>query len=136
MFNSVDLGLLLLRVGIGLNMAIFSGWGKLTGGKEMLRMVGGSMPSFGIESMPLIWGCLAAFAEFFCSLLLILGLSFRLAALMLAFTMLVAVSVHLKMPEGQPFAGWHGASHALGYLAVYIALFVSGPGKHVLRSGK
>src|SRR5437667_463303 len=100
--NNTDRGLLLLRIGIGLNMAIFSGWGKITGGEEMLRQVGSSMPSLGLSFAPLVWGCLAAFAEFFCSILLILGLNFRLATFMLAFTMLVAVSVHLRMPAGQP----------------------------------
>ena len=135
MLNNTDRGLLLLRIGIGLNMAILSGWGKITGGQDMLRQVGGSMPSFGLSFMPLIWGCLAAFAEFFCSILLILGLTFRLATFMLGFTMMVAVWVHLHMPAG-PYAGWQGASHALIYLTVYLALFVSGPGKYVLKGFK
>ncbi len=82
--------------------------------------------------MPLVWGFLAAFAEFGCSLLLALGLQFRLALFLLGFTMAVAVSVHLGMPDGSPMGGWKGASHALDYLVVYAALFFTGPGRHVL----
>jgi putative oxidoreductase len=133
MFYSTDIGLLILRVGIGLNMALFSGWGKVSGGPDMLRQVGGTMPSFGLAWMPLVWGCLAAFAEFGCSILLALGLYTRVAAFMLAFTMAVAVSVHLRMPIESGHAGWQGASGALVYLWAYLALFVSGPGKHVLK---
>ena len=67
---------------------------------------------------------------------MVLGVYFRLAAFMLAFTMLVAVSAHLRMPADSPMAGWHGASHAMAYLSVYVALLVSGPGKHVLTLKK
>ena len=134
--NSTDLGLLILRVGIGLNMALLGGWGMLSGGEGMLRQVGSSMPGFGLDFMPLVWGGLAAFAEFGCSILLALGIYFRLAAFMLAFTMIVAISVHLRMPPDSPMAGWHGASAAIANLVVFLALLASGPGKHVLTLKK
>ena len=136
MSDRTDLGILILRIGIGLNMMVMSGWGKVTGGEAMLRMVGGSLPSFGWSEMPLVWGCLAAFAEFFCSGFLILGVFFRFSLLMLGFTMSVAVSVHLGMPAGSEHAGWHGASSALTYLAVYLPLLITGPGKHVITLKK
>lgn len=127
-----DLGLLLLRLGIGLSMAIFHGWGKISGGSEAWGRVGGSMSKFGLDFAPEFWGFLAAFAEFGASLLLVLGLFFRPAAAMLAFTMFVAATVHITGPEGEASSGWKAGSHALELLAVYVALLLTGPGRHTV----
>jgi putative oxidoreductase len=127
-----DLGLLVVRVGVGLSMAIFHGWGKISGGTPMWERVGGSMAHLGIDFLPVMWGFLAAFSEFGCSILLVLGFLFRPAAAMLAFTMLVAVITHLNMPPDSPSAGWNGASHALELGSVYLMLLLAGPGKLAL----
>jgi putative oxidoreductase len=127
-----DLGLLVLRVIVGISMAVHHGWGKMTGGMEAWERVGGGMASFGITFAPAMWGFLASFAEFGGSLLLVLGVLFRPAAAMLAFTMLVAMAVHLGMPADNPNSGWSGASHAMELLAVYVALLLTGPGRFAL----
>ena len=134
--NNTNFALLILRVGVGLNLMILSGWMKISGGPAFWHMVGGAMPSFGLSFMPFVWGFLAAFAEFFGSLLVILGLWFRCALFLTAFTMVVAVSAHLRMSPEMPMAGWHGAGHALVFLTVFVALFFSGPGKYVLKFKK
>ncbi len=125
-----NLGLLILRLGIGLSMLIFHGYGKLTGGPDVWRMVGGGMGNLGLSFAPVFWGFLAMGAEFAGSILLILGVLFRPAALMLAFTMFVAVIAHLNMPAANPNAGWSGAAHALELLCVYVGLYLTGPGKY------
>jgi putative oxidoreductase len=131
-----DVGLLLIRLGIGCSMLVFHGWGKLTGGTELWTMVGGNMSNLGITFAPAFWGFMAAFAEAVCSALLILGLFFRPAAALLAFTMLVAITRHLNIPEGEPGAGWKGASHALELFSVYVGLVAAGAGRYtVLRRG-
>ncbi|NLC69768.1 MAG: DoxX family protein [Desulfuromonadaceae bacterium] len=122
-------GLLLLRVGIGGSMIFFHGYAKLTGGPEVWEQVGASMGIFGIHTMPMLWGALAAMAEFFGSLLLIFGILFRPAALGLAGTMVVAVFHHLHLPADHAAAGWAGASHALELACVYTALLLTGPGR-------
>lgn len=127
-----DLGLLLLRLGVGLSMALFHGWGKITGGPETWARVGSSMSKFGLEFAPAFWGFLAAFSEFGASLLLVVGLFFRPAAAMLAFTMFVAATVHITGPEGEPSTGWKAGSHALELLAVYVALLLTGPGRYTV----
>ncbi len=132
MGTNIDLGLFILRVGIGLNMLLLHGWAKLMAGTEKWAQLGGSMPSFGVSILPTVWGFLAAFAESIGSILLISGLFFRPATFMLAFTMAVAAKVHLGMPADQPFGGWQGAGSALTYLTIYAALLVSGPGKYAL----
>lgn len=125
-----DLGLLLIRVGIGLSLMIFHGFGKIKGGPELWIKIGGSMQNLGIDFAPVFWGFMAAFSEFFGSLFLILGILFRPAAFLLAITMIVAAIRHLNLPAGAEGAGWNGASHALELLAVYVALFLTGPGKY------
>jgi putative oxidoreductase len=125
-----DLGLLLLRLGIGLSMLGFHGFGKISGGPELWRAVGAGMENLGIGFAPVLWGFLAAFAEFFASILLVLGVLFRPAAAMLAFTMFVAMLHHVNLPADSPGAGWSGASHALEMLIVYVTLFLTGPGRY------
>jgi len=131
---SVDGGLLLLRVGFGLSMAGLHGYGKLIGGPERWEGLGSQMQNFGIDFVPVFWGFMAMSAEFFGSILLILGLFFRPAALMLAATMIVAAMRHLSLPEGAEGAGIKGAAHALEFLAVYLTLFFTGPGKYSLSN--
>jgi len=129
-----DAGVFVLRVGIGLTMLLLHGYGKITGGSETWAMLGSNMSHLGISFAPKFWGFMAAFAEFFGSLFLVLGIFFRPAAAILAFTMIVAMSRHLSLPAGEPGAGWNGASHALELCLVYVALFLTGPGRFSLRS--
>jgi putative oxidoreductase len=127
---NLDLGLLIVRVGIGLSMLILHGWGKLMGGPDLWEKLGGQMRNLGIDFLPVMWGFMAMFAEVFGSALLILGLFFRPAALLLISTMIVAALRHLNLPAGADGAGWKGASHALELLAVYLCLLFTGPGRY------
>lgn len=127
---SKDAGLLIIRITIGLSMMIFHGYSKIISGTEGWSKTGQKMNLLGIDFLPVFWGFMASFAEFFCSLLIIVGLLFRPATVLLAFTMFVAVLVHLNLPPDNPASGWKGASHALELLAVYIGLFFTGPGKY------
>ena len=125
-----NLGLLVIRLGIGLVMLIAHGYGKLTGGPESWEMVGAGMGNLGLSFAPVFWGLLAAAAEFAGSILIILGVLFRPAVLTLAFTMFVAVLFHLNLPTVNPASGWSGASHAIELLCVYVGLYLTGPGKY------
>jgi putative oxidoreductase len=123
-----DLGLLIVRLGVGLSVLLFHGWGKITGGPELWTKLGGAMGNLGIHFLPVMWGFLAAFAESACSLFLVLGVVARPAAAILAFNMFVAMIHHLTLGSGEPAAGWNGASHALELFSVYVGLFLAGPG--------
>lgn len=127
-----DLGLLIARVGTGLSLLLFHGYGKISGGPETWERVGGNMQNLGIDFLPVFWGFMAAMSEFFGALFLVLGLFFRPAAALLAFTMFVAALRHLSLPPEAAGAGWKGASHALELLAVFTALFILGPGRIAL----
>lgn len=65
-------------------------------------------------------------AEVGCSVLLILGLGTRLAAIPLAFTMIVALFiVHADDP-------WRVKELAAIYLSMYLVIFIAGPGRFSL----
>lgn len=69
---------------------------------------------------------LAVFSEFFCSILIMLGLYTRLASIPLIITMLVAVfQVHLNDPFSKQEMGLH-------YLLVYFIILIAGAGKYSL----
>ena len=120
----VDLGLLVLRVGIGI-IFIFHGYPKLLGGIETWTQVGSAMSMIGINFAPAFWGFMAAFAETIGGVFIILGLLHRPVALMLTFTMIVAVVMHVT--GGDPFGIY---SNALKASVIFVALVITGPGKY------
>lgn len=124
-----DVGLLVIRLVIGFSVAAFHGWGKISGGPERWEGIGGAMANLGLDFAPVFWGFMAGFAEFFASILIALGVAFRPALLLLIVTMLVAVTRHLSLPPDSESAGLRGASHALELLAVYVGLWLTGPGR-------
>ncbi len=109
-------GLLLLRVGIGC-LLLVHGIAKVQGFSEMSA----AFPDpIGLGSkLSLI---MAIGAEVGCSLLLIVGVASRLAAIPLAITMLVALFiVHSEDP-------WKVKELAAVYLLVFVTLLLTGPG--------
>jgi len=129
-FSNTDLGLLILRIGFGASMMILHGWGKITGGPESWTRIGGNMARFGLDFAPAFWGFMAAFAEFGCSALIILGVLVRPASLLLVITMAVAASRHLSLPADAPGSGIAGAAHALEFLVAWLTILVAGPGRY------
>lgn len=125
MTNSIfskDLGLLVMRVGLGL-IFVRHGWGKIIGGSEEWIWLGNQMASIGITFFPLFWGLCATAAEFIGGLLLMVGFNTRIASFFLAFTMLVAVMYHIT--KGDSF-GY--LSHPLSLFFVFLGLMIAGAG--------
>lgn len=123
-----DHGLLLLRVGIGA-MFIAHGWGKVFGGAEVWAKLGSGMSSLGVGFLPAeFWGFMAAISEFGGGILLILGLLFRPACLMLLMTMIVAALMHLVVWD-DPF---QKAAHAIEAGILFLSLMLIGPGRFSL----
>ncbi|KMQ73187.1 DoxX family protein [Marinobacter subterrani] len=118
---------LVLRVPVGLILAAH-GAQKLFGwfGGYGLEGTGQWLTSIGLEPGYLM-ALLAGGAEFFGGLALVLGLLTRPAALVAAFTMLVAIfSVHIS---NGLFMSNNGYEYALTLLAATLALAVQGAGR-------
>lgn len=122
-----DIGLLFIRVGIGL-IFIKHGFTKITGGQELWTGLGMNMQHFGITFMPVVWGFLAACVEFFGGIALATGFYVRWAALLMAFVMVVAIVMHLKACDS--FTVY---AHPLSLLCVFIGLVIAGGGSFTIR---
>jgi putative oxidoreductase len=126
--SSADLGLLVLRLWLGLSLLILHGWAKLTGFPKLSK----EFPDpLGVGSTASL--ALAVFAEVLCALLLALGLFTRFAALGLMVTMGVAFFlVHKASLEMGPGSG----ELAYIYLAGFVTVFIAGPGRFALDRAK
>lgn len=117
---NTDAALLTLRLIFGFCMAHLYGLSKLK------RLFGSEPVEFmnfmGLGDTTSL--ALVVFAEFFCSILLFLGLFTRLATIPLIFTMLVAV---FYAHWSDPFSD---KEHGLLYLGAYVVLLIMGPGRY------
>lgn len=116
--SQVNVALLILRVTAGVLMA-HHGYQKLTHFSDI-------EPKF-MEFLGLSKGIslgLVVGAEFFCSLLLIVGLVTRFTLIPLVITMIVAV---FKTHSGEIFGD---GETAFLYLAIYVTLLLKGAGKY------
>ncbi len=114
-----SLGLLILRAGAGLSMAIAHGYPKL---ERALSENPQFADPIGIGVVPSLW--LAIFGELVCGVLIALGLGTRLAAVPFAITMLIAITIaHASDP-------WGEKEHAFLFLVPAITLMMTGPGRY------
>jgi putative oxidoreductase len=136
LFNSaneinINLGLLLIRLIIGLLMA-FYGYEKLSHFSEMaasdfwLKNVS----FFGLSSKIALG--LTVFAELICSILLILGLFTRISLFFLAFCMAWIFLVVFPMSILDKGDNGYQFNDAFVYFMVYLGLFFTGSGKYSL----
>ncbi|SEQ81134.1 DoxX family protein [Neolewinella agarilytica] len=119
--GNIDLGLLVLRLWFGLEMAFMHGLPKL------MKIFRGDMTfanPIGVgEEFSLI---LAVFAEFVCGLLIAAGFFTRLACIPYLITMLVAAFL---VHGGDP---WGKMAFPLMYAVAAIVLLLTGPGQYSL----
>lgn len=113
-----DAAITLLRIVLGLTMFLAHGIPKVA---NYLMLTDVFPDPYGISGTLSLM--LVIFAEFFCSLLLIVGLMTRVALIPLTFTMFTAFFV---VHRADPFAQ---KELALIYLVGFIVLFITGPGR-------
>lgn len=133
--NGRDLGLLVLRVGLGIVMIVHGsmkafGWLDGPGLQGWL----GYMQSIGVPA-PLAW--LAMLTELAGGFGVLLGVFARIAALGFAATMIVAImtvhwSVGFLMNWGSVAGRGEGWEFSFALLTVSIALVLTGPGRYSL----
>lgn len=122
-----DIGILFLRLGIGISFVFIHGWNKFFGGPESWTRIGKAMPSFGLEFLNVFWGFMAAISEFGGGILLILGLFTRTTSFFMGFTMIVAFSKHLMNHDP-----WSKVFYPVEMLSIFLALMFIGAGKYSL----
>jgi putative oxidoreductase len=116
-----DVGLLVLRVWLGLSMLLLHGWGKVASHAENS---GGFPDPLGVgNAMSLN---LVIFSEVFCTVLLVAGLAARFALVPLIVTMAVA----FFLIHGGRLVGDGNGEMAFLYLAGFVALLIAGPGRY------
>ena len=118
-----DVGLLVLRVWLGLSMLLLHGWPKVQGMADKAA----SFPDpLGVG--PALSLNLVVFAEVLCALLLVVGLAARFALVPLVITMAVAFFVI----HGGALTGEGNGEMAFIYLGGFVALLLTGPGRYAL----
>ena len=118
-----DFGLLLLRVSSGLFMAFGHGIKKLPPSEGLIKNAG----KMGFP-VPEFFAWSASFAEFFASILIVLGIFVRPAAFLWICTMATAAFIaHADDPFG-------GKEKALLYLVIGACLVFTGGGKYSLSN--
>lgn len=118
--QQIDIVSLILRVGFGMLMIPKHGWAKIEKFPEMSETF---MNFMGLGSK--ISLSLVIFSEFFCSILLILGLFTRAATLPLIFTILVILNKN-------DWALFGKSELPVAFLFGYIAILILGGGKYSL----
>ena len=115
--GSVNAGMLFLRVGLGALM-LYQGYQKITHFSATAQHMPNLLGMGSIVNTSLI-----IFAEFFCSLFLILGLFTRFACIPL----IIAMSIALFKAHNMDFFGQGKLPTA--FIAGFIAILFIGPGK-------
>lgn len=121
-----DVGLLILRLGFGLNFFWYHGFPKLTGGPGAWERTGRAVDHIGITVGYEWWGLLAAVAESAGGLLFAAGLFFRPACAALLGVMIMATFEQFTRAMPVP-------EHALKNAFVFAGMFLIGPGRYRLR---
>ena len=121
-----DLSLLLARLFTGYLMLSLHGWGKITAGTDRWKRLGSGLSDLiGLDFLSIPLGFMASFAESIGAMLLIIGLTTRPAAFLLAFTMFVAVGK--KLP-----GGIKAAELPALFLCLSLVIMLAGAGKYSL----
>ena len=116
-----NVGLLVLRVWLGLSMLLLHGWGKVGNHAQLSQ---GFPDPLGVGTALSV--NLVIFSEVLCALLLAVGLAARFALVPLIVTMAVAFFVI----HGGRLVGEGNGEMAFIYLAGFVALFITGPGRY------
>jgi putative oxidoreductase len=124
-----DAGIFALRLALGTVFIWLHGWPKLAGGMDDWKKYGEAMGLLHIHFWPSFWGFMATMAETLGALLVIVGLFFRPACLLLTFTMIVAAVFSYHNPV-KALGALGTASHAIELAIVFFTLIFIGPGRY------
>ena len=119
-----NFGLLILRIGLGI-LLIYHGLPKLIGGPARWEHLGTAIGYLGIHFLPVFWGLMCALTETFGGILVIVGLAFRPACLLLVINLVVAAVFTYKVS-----GSFGDATHAIEDAIMFAGLLFIGPGTY------
>ncbi|MGA2597064.1 MAG: DoxX family protein [Bryobacteraceae bacterium] len=122
----LDIALLILRVMAGFSLFLKHGMEKLTGFSQMAAHFPDPLHIGPVPSL-----AFALLSDAVCSLLIILGLGTRIAALVVAINLIVAFTLVHRLN----FSGPHPGELAWLYLAIAVLLVLTGAGKFSVDHG-
>lgn len=125
--NHKDIGILILRIILGVEFIFLHGLPKLIGGPPRWTKTGEAMSNLGITFLPAFWGFMATATEFFGGILILVGLFTRSTSVFLTFTMIVAMMQHITRLDP-----WGRIFHPMSLAAVFLLLIFIGAGKYSL----
>jgi putative oxidoreductase len=128
----LDVGLLVLRIGLALAFVFVHGGPKVLGGPDVWSGLGMAMGVLGITFLPTFWGFMAAFSELLGGLAIGLGILTRPFLVLMSFTMIVAALTKVVGSDATLFYTLRRAMHPLELALVLIALILTGPGRYAL----
>lgn len=121
-----SIGLLVIRIFLGASM-IAHGYPKLANPAKW-EWLGSQMMHIGVNFGYEFFGFLAGSSELLGGVLILSGLFFRPANIVLAFTMFIAFMFHLNQGDG-----YSATSHSLELFGVFVGLSLIGPGKYSFK---
>lgn len=132
LFQRLDFGLLWIRLTLG-GFFLYQGLTKFMAGGDTLREVGGAVSVIGIPAesgsiAPMLFGVLAATAEFLGGLLVIVGFLYRSALAALLAVMVVATILMYQTSDGD--IGQFGLPMILGLIV--FGMIWTGPGRFAI----
>ncbi len=133
MNKSMDLGLLVIRLGVGGSVLAFRALGNLFGGPELWSHSGSFIFETSINISPEIVGATLAILECLGGLMLITGALFRTGAFLLILTAIPGLMYQLGTATGSAYAGLGSSFVSIVLLSVYLGLLISGPGAMAMR---
>ncbi len=119
-----DGALLFLRVALGSFYFWIHGFQRMAGGPKAWQEAGAGMEHLQLGFFPLAWGFLGACAATVGVLLMILGLYFRPACLLISGTLMVLSFIQVET------LGVVRSAHSIELAIVAVALLFLGPGKY------
>ena len=119
-----DIGLLILRAGIGV-MMVLHGLPKLAGGLPAWEKLGRAMGHLGVNFFPGFWGFSSAMVETLGGVLIVIGFCFRPVTILMTLNFVVA-TVLLYKTSGA-FLDW---SRPAEMLILFFSLIFIGAGKY------
>lgn len=133
MNKSIDLGLLVMRIGVGGSVLAFRALGSLFGGPELWAMNGSFILDTSLQVSPEIAGGVLAGLECLGAFLLLTGAAFRFGTAMLILTTLPGIVHQVGTISGASYTGLGSSFVSLILLSVYIGFLITGPGTMAMR---